>query len=169
MRRSGGKRSLVVAAMATGLALAACGDGEDRPGSVSRSGSVSGTGTGSASGHQGEEHQHGPGSAKRDFDRSQATAQVTTILRDFVFVDVPVTVTGPKVFFEAKNEGPTEHELVIFDESGTAMGGIEPFPKGETKALAVELAPGRYAIRCLIQLGDRTHVQLGMESAFTVS
>jgi len=139
--------------------LSACGGGEDRPGTGgSGSGSGSGTGTGGSG--------TGTGGA---FPESEATGIVRATLRDFAFENVPASVKGPKVYFEATNQGPTEHELVVMDEAGKELGEIEAFDKGkEAKPLALELQPGRYKLTCLVKLGDKTHADLGMEASFTV-
>jgi uncharacterized cupredoxin-like copper-binding protein len=140
------------------MGLAACGGGEDRPGAGSASGSGSGTGNG-VSGTQ----------AKTSFPESEATTVVKATLRDFAFEGAPATVKGPKVYFEAVNQGPTEHELVVMDEAGKELGEIEAFDKGkDAPPLAIELKPGRYRLTCLVKLGDKTHADLGMEAPLTV-
>ncbi len=143
--------------------LSACGSGEDRP-STGGSGSGSGTGAGGSGSHTGD---HGGGGA--GFAESEANTVVRATLRDFAFESVPPTVKGPKVYFEATNQGPSEHELVVMDEAGKELGEIEAFGKGkESKPLALELRPGRYKLTCLVKLGDKTHAGLGMEASFTV-
>ena len=140
------------------LGLAACGGGEDRTGAGSASSPGSDTGT------------EGLGTqAAAGFPESEATTVVKTTLRDFAFEGAPATVKGPKVYFEAVNQGPTEHELVVMDEAGKELGEIEAFDKGkDSPPLAVELGPGRYKLTCLVKLGDKTHADLGMEAPFTV-
>ena len=154
-------RRTAVAVVVLLVALSGCGNGEDRPspgGSGSGSGSGSGTGTGGAATKRGDA-----------FPESEATGIVRTTLRDFAFESVPPTVKGPKVYFEATNQGPTEHELVVMDEAGKELGEIEAFDKGkDSPPLAVELGPGRYKLTCLVKLGDKTHADLGMEAPFTV-
>ncbi len=143
--------------------LAACGNGEDRP---STGGSASGSGTG-ASGSASHTGDHGGKGA--GFPESEANSVVRATLRDFAFESVPRTVKGPKVYFEATNQGPTEHELVVMDEAGKELGEIEAFAKGkDSKPLSLELQPGRYKLACLVKLGDKTHADLGMEASFTV-
>ncbi|MDQ3680643.1 MAG: hypothetical protein M3378_08915 [Actinomycetota bacterium] len=144
------------------VGLAACGDGEDRP---STGGSASGSGTGTGSGSHAGEH----GGEAKSFPESEANTVVRSTLRDFAFEGVGPTAKGPKVYFEADNQGPSEHELVVVDEQGKELGEIEAFDKGEqSKPLALELERGRYATRCLVKLGDKTHADLGMEASFTV-
>ena len=153
------------------LALGGCGDGEDRPGDVSSesdSGSVSASGTGSASassaGH-GDDHEHHEGGA--DFSKSEADTDVHATAKDFAF-ELPETVKGKKVFFEVTNDGQAEHEFLVRDAGGQALGEIEPFKKGETKTLALELEPGTYTVVCLVEEGEKTHEELGMKASFTV-
>lgn len=153
-----GRRGTAVLATVLLAVLSACGNGEDRP---SSGGSASGSGTGTGgSGKQ----------APAGFPESEANTAVRATLRDFAFESVPLTVKGPKVYFEATNQGPTEHELVVTDEAGKELGEIESFDKGkESKPLALELQPGRYKLTCLVKLGDKTHTDLGMEASFTVA
>ena len=151
------------------LSLAACGDGEDRPGTGSGTGtgSASGTGAGFATG-AGEHGEHGS-AATANFSREEADSVIRVKMRDFAFEGIPATAKGRKVFFEATNDGPAEHELVVMDEHGKEMGEIEAFEKGdEVKTLALELAPGRYKATCLVKLDGRTHADQGMEASFTV-
>ncbi len=116
----------------------------------------------------GNEDQPGAGSSAR-FPESEASTVVRATLRDFAFEGVPPTVGGPKVYFEAANRGPTEHELVVEDDAGKELGEIEAFDKGkDATPLAIELKPGRYKLTCLVKLGDKTHTDLGMEASFTV-
>ncbi len=143
--------------------IGACGNGEDRP---STGGSASGSDTGASGSpsHAGDHGEQGAG-----FPESEANTVVRATLRDFAFESVPPTVKGPKVYFEATNQGPTEHELVVMDEAGKELGEIEAFAKGkDSKPLALELEPGRYKLACLVKLGDKTHADLGMEASFSV-
>ena len=58
---------------------------------------------------------------------------------------------------------------MVVDEHGKELGEIEAFQKGtDVKTLALELAPGRYEAKCLVKLGDGSHVDQGMEADFTV-
>lgn len=165
-------RALAVAAV---LVLGACGDGEDRPGQVtsegsgSGTGSASGTGTGSASGAGSPSgaHEHGQG-AVASFSKSEADSQVAVTLTDYA-IAMPATVKGKKVFFEATNGGAAEHELLVVDDHGDELGGIEPFAKAAgQKTVALELEPGSYKAVCLVKEGAKTHQELGMEASFTV-
>lgn len=140
-----------------GLALVGCGEGEDRPGAMSGTGSDSGSGTAT----------HHGGEAKAAFPESEADTQVSAIMRDFS-ISVPESVKGEKVLFRVENQGPSDHEFVVVDEDGKELGEIGPYGKGRTETLAVALRPGSYRATCLIQLGDRTHADMGMDIRFTV-
>ncbi len=155
-------------AVVAATAFSGCGDGEDRPGQVTETGTGTGTATGTGSATGAGEHEHG-GTGQAAFAKSEADSDVHVTLADFQFKGLPETLKGPKVFFEARNEGPSQHELEVFDEDGREIGAIPPFPPGrEVHTLAVELKPGRYRIECRVTAGDRTHAELGMRSEITV-
>lgn len=130
-----------------GLVLSGCGGGDDEA--------------------SGGDHGAGHGDAA-DFPASEADTALEVSMKDFVFQGLPATVTGSKVFLTVANQGPAEHELVVFDDEDKAMGGIEELPSGQTKTLALELEPGTYTAKCLIDVGGKTHAELGMQSSFTV-
>jgi plastocyanin len=180
------RRLVLVMVIAAG-ALAACGDGEDRPGTVveedgggTGTGSASGTATGSASGtHTGSASGTGTGSASGTgtgsataaapaFEESDADTVVQVTLKDFAFEGLPRTIKGPKVFFKANNAGPEDHELEILDANGEALGEIEAMPVGRSGTLALELEPGTYTAQCLVETDGKPHTDLGMTATFTV-
>lgn len=144
----------LVLAAAT-IAVGACGDGDDTP--------AAGSGAGG-------EHQHENGGGNEaTFSAADADSTVDVTMKDFVFIGIPAAVGGGKVFFEVSNEGPSEHELVVFKKGGDdPVGGIEPFAQGKTETLALELEPGPYTVKCLVEVGDQTHADLGMQTDFTV-
>lgn len=148
---------LLVATMAVG----ACGDGDD---------TATGTTPGEAAPGAQEDEHAGHGSDKEAaFPVDQADITVKVSMRDFAFTGLPPTIKGEKVLFEVSNEGPSEHEMVVFEKDGDdAVRGIEPFAKGKTQMLAAELKPGSYTARCLVKLGNQTHAELGMQTDFTV-
>ncbi len=165
-------RRLWFLVVATLLVLAGCGNGEDRPGTVSEegptgsasgthSGSASGTGTGSAS----ATHAGAPAA----FGEAEADTVVEVTLQDHAFVGIPASLEGPKVFFKATNKGPSEHELEIVDSSGKPVGEIEAMPPGRSGTLALELEPGTYTAQCLVEEEGRTHAELGMKTTFQVT
>lgn len=130
-------------ALGAALGLLGCGGGGDEPGTAAP--------------------------APPAFPRSDADTVVTVEMREFAFEGIPATVKGPKVFFEVSNVGGLDHELVVRDASGKGMGETPEFEKGDgIRTLALELQPGRYEAECLVKLGDKTHVDEGMEATFTV-
>ena len=150
--------------MAVALALAGCGDGEDRPGTVTEeggSGSASGTHSGSASGT----HAGSGTAAAPAFNEAQADSVVDVSLQDFSFVGIPATVKGPKVFFKATNKGSADHELEILDASGKPVGEVAAMPSGKSGTLAVELKPGMYTAQCLVETNGKPHTESGMKTS----
>lgn len=151
-------------AMALGLGgvllLGACGHGENRPGQATsgrcgtrgKSASVSGSGA----------PDEGP------FKEASATTKVAVTLKDYAFEGIPATAKGPKVFFDAKVDGGSCHELEVVDSGGKTAGDIAAFPAGEEKHLAVELKPGTYVVQCLVKEGAKTHADLGMKTQLVV-
>jgi uncharacterized cupredoxin-like copper-binding protein len=133
------------------VVLAACGKGEDRPGTSSASASGTTDATTSTA-----------------FTPADATTRVDVSAHEFMFDGIPATVAGPNVLFTVKNTGKDEHELEIVAPDGEPAGEVHVGP-GATKTLAVKLRPGRYTAQCLLKEGKRTHAELGMKTAFTVT
>ena len=184
-------RLLLLCALSAAVVLPACGDGEDRPGQVTSEGKAgSGTGTGSAS-HSGSASHTGSGSGtgvttagstgtaasgdhaheetKPAFAKSAATDTVEVELREYSFVGMPASVTGPKAYFSLVNKGEKEHEFEVIDADGKAVAEVAPFAAGQSKTLAVELQPATYTVQCLVDEGGRTHAELGMKTTFVVT
>lgn len=159
-------RRAVVAAAVLGSAglLAAC-SGESRPNSGSnQSGSLSGSADAAA---QAEFLAFGP---------DEATANVAAALREFTITTPTTEVPAGKVFVTGTNMGEETHEIVVThagapDEEG-ALAAAENISPGETKAVAVDLAPGRYQFACYIKQDNNgtveDHYQLGMVREFEV-
>ena len=148
------------------LALASCGDGEDRPGMVTKeggTGSASGTQSGSASGTH-----SGSAAPAPAFGEAEADRVVQVDLENHRFVGLPATIKGPKVFFKATNKGPADHELEILDATGKGLGEIEAMKAGASGTLAVELRPGTYTAQCLVEENGKPHADLGMKTEFEV-
>src|SRR5687768_7054513 len=153
---------------------AGCGDGEDRPGDASASGSVSGAvsgaaaagAPGSASGAHEEEEDHE--SSEPAFAEDEADTVVHATLSEFKIETDVQGATGPKIYFEAVNEGEIQHELIVKDADDEELGEVHIEEPGGEAALAVELEPGTYTLLCEIEEGDQTHADLGMTSTFTV-
>ncbi|MBW3537331.1 MAG: cupredoxin domain-containing protein [Actinobacteria bacterium] len=100
---------------------------------------------------------------------ADATDTVKISMRDYAFVDMPATVTGPRVRIEAKNNGPSEHEVLIFDADGNEIAGTDAVPAGETAVLSAELPSGTYQLRCLVEISPtETHFDRGMRVTFAV-
>ena len=161
-----GRRAITVGVAVAVLGLAACGDGEDRPGQVtsdsgsaSGSVSVSGSGTGSAS---------GTGDGKPAFEESAADTRVDVKFVDFRFEGIPAAVYGTKVYFDASNDGKHPHELEILDAGGEPIDEIPAIDPGDDGVLAVELEPGTYTVQCLVEEKGKTHADLGMKTTFEV-
>lgn len=92
-------------------------------------------------------------------------------LTDYRFDGLPGSVEGPHVRFEAVNQGPSDHELEVLDESGEPRAEIEAMPPGESASLDIELEPGTYTIQCLVPVGDDTddsHADRGMLAELVV-
>ena len=175
MRRS----ALVVSALLLGLLLAGCGGDEDHPeghddsAETSQTTAAAGTETTepgggsdtSAASPGGGDHAHD----SANFADADATDTAKISMRDFAYVDMPATVTGPRLRIEAKNNGPTAHEVLVFDADGNEIAGTDPVPSGETAKLSAELPAGSYQLRCLIEISaTETHFDRGMRVTFAV-
>ena len=146
---------LVAAAL---IVLAACGKDDGATvrevGGASASGSASGSASASAS---------APG-----FSEKEADGVVRVSGREYAFSVEPATVSGPKVFFEFTNDGREDHELVVFSSAGEELGEVHELAPGKSGTLALELAPGTYQLKCLVEKDGRTHADLGMVAELTV-
>ena len=104
-----------------------------------------------------------------DFPAAEATDIAKISMRDYAYVDMPATVTGPRLRIEAKNNGPSAHEIMVFDADGNGVGGIEAVAPGESAVVSLELPAGTYEMRCLIPISDtETHLDRGMRAVFAV-
>jgi plastocyanin len=132
---------------AAALVVGACGDSEDSSGSAA------------------------PPSADAPpaFSKAEATTALDVQAVDYAFTGLPPSVQGPNVYFTVANKGHTEHELEIVGADGEPVAEIAPFAANTTESLAVKLAPGAYTVQCVIKEGAKTHAELGMKSALTVS
>lgn len=115
------------------------------------------------------EHGGGGGHDSADFPAAEATHIAKISMRDFAFVDMPATITGPKLRIEATNNGPAAHEIIVFDADGNEVGGFGPIPSGESKDLSLELTAGTYEMRCEVAISEtKTHLDEGMKAVFAV-
>jgi iron uptake system component EfeO len=94
----------------------------------------------------------------------QSGAAVQVTLADFM-ITVPATVAAGPVTFEVTNNGPTQHQFSLLDQSGHEVGGTRTLdPKG-TAQLQATLKPGTYMYMCDLP----GHASLGMHGSFTVA
>lgn len=149
------RRAVAIGLTVSALLFAACGNGEDRPGSSS--GSVSGSASGS-----------GSGTSDAPFEEGDATAKATVAARDFAFEGVPAQMKGEKVFFKVTNNGSMQHEFYVVGADGEPVFETH-IEKGSSKDVAVELKAGSYTIECRIKTGNQTHADIGMKAPLTVT
>ncbi|MDQ4131371.1 MAG: hypothetical protein M3133_10375, partial [Actinomycetota bacterium] len=109
------------------------------------------------------------------FLRAAADGIVTLEMREFRYKVSPSAVTGPKIYLLVSNLGRLEHELRLSRADYPGFGSERRVaelpllqPDGYAE-LGVELAPGRYVIRCELPFGRTSHGQLGMTSEITVA
>ena len=185
--RGWGRRIALAAVLVLAvLALAACGRGEDRPGSVSvdpesSTPSVSGTGThsGSASGtHSGSatgSHAHAGAEAGHVEPKPAGASQVDVTLKEWAIEVEPAQVKAGQVYFLVTNAGPVHpHELVIIrsdaepeelpvvegrvpEDQVEFVGEVEAFAAGSQASGVFDLEPGRYLLICNIVEGEGEH------------
>lgn len=159
------KKAAAVALLLATLFTGACGDGEDRPGSVSSedgTGSGSGSGSGSGTGSGTMNHE----TTAETFPPAEAEVTVDVTMKDYEFA-MPTTIKAGKVLFKVKNHGPTEHEFLILQGSKELIE-LETIQAGQSGELAVVLKPGRYTASCHVGSGGARHDKLGMVKNFTV-
>lgn len=102
-------------------------------------------------------------------------------MRDHTFdVEPEPPVPAGRAVFRAHNRGDVAHELVVVDvpdspasEGGSqvvlTLGVVNARPPGQGGSVAVDLAPGRYALVCLLRNDDGVaHSDLGMVARFEV-
>lgn len=109
--------------------------------------------------------------------------RVEVVMRDHAFdLDPQPPIPAGRVVFRARNAGDVAHELVVVDvaddpsaQSDEAEGGqvvptlgvVNARPPGEGGAVAVDLAPGRYALICLVRDDEGvTHAEHGQRVDF---
>lgn len=89
---------------------------------------------------------------------------VVLVVKDFTLDPIDVAVdTGPFAL-AVSNQGPTVHNVIIRDDSGTALAGTRDLREGESETIAVDLAPGRYVLFCSLP----GHESLGIVGTLSV-
>src|SRR3954464_6484984 len=140
-------RTMLVLVAVLGTVLAACGDGEDRPGSadsISETGSVSGAEGGKAT-----------------FTEDDADSVVHLSESEYQIASDLESAKGPHVFVEIKNDGKREHELVVKDPSGKVLTEKEGIKPGKSATLAVDAKAGTYTLVCELKTDGKSHEDLG--------
>ena len=82
---------------------------------------------------------------------------------DFKIATPSTTLKAGAITFDVKNDGQTEHDLVVTGNGITQ--GTPRFGGGQTKTLKVTLKPGTYKLFCSVP----GHEQLGMKLNITVT
>jgi len=86
--------------------------------------------------------------------------EINVIEKDFAIAMDKTTVKAGSITFNIKNNGPSPHNIEVF-ELKKATNNIDP---GKTATLTVDLKPGTYTVICNIP----GHEQLGMKVTLTV-
>ncbi len=107
---------------------------------------------------------------------SDADATVNIALDEFTVEPDRPSVQSGKVALVAANVGKEIHELYVIrvrgDGSLEVAGEIENIAPGESGSMALDLAPGKYQLACMIVPGEAgstaDHYKEGMHTEFTV-
>jgi hypothetical protein len=111
-------------------------------------------------------------------DPSGASANAVLVVATDQHYDMATqSAKAGTIDFVVRNDASEQHEFVIVprdgDRYGMPFGEIEPIDAGQTHALRADLAPGRYALVCLIiSIKDgepKSHMALGMKADFEVT
>lgn len=111
-------------------------------------------------------------------------SNVSVTLEDFSVTADPASVAAGSTTFDVTNNGPSEHEFVVFktdlapdalplegavvDETGEGLeliGEIEGIAAGSSESTTFDLQPGAYVLICNVE----GHYQSGMHTAFEVT
>lgn len=113
-------------------------------------------------------------------------AKVRVAMTDHRFDYLPPASAG-RVVFEARNDGRSDHELVLVEVPAdlpplgeqlrspdrrviATLASVPRRQPGRTGTFAVDLVPGRYGLICFVQDADGVqHAQKGMSSEFRLS
>lgn len=82
---------------------------------------------------------------------------------NLAFTSEEITAEAGKDTIDFTNESPVPHDVVIEDENGKELGGVEVIQEGSDSG-EVELKPGTYTFFCSVP----GHRQAGMEGTLTV-
>lgn len=95
------------------------------------------------------------------------TGAPATPIRVFDFSLDPrnVSVAGPIVALDVKNEGPTIHNLALRDAAGTVLIETRDLRAGELETITIQLAPGTYGLFCSLP----GHESLGIVGSLEVT
>jgi len=117
--------------------------------------------------------------ASRALSVSQAGGDAVQVeALDFAFGLSATTHRAGRIDFVVRNAGEVSHELVVVPfergEYGTFLGEVDDVDPGQSKALRIDLPPGKYRLVCLqlSHLPDappESHLYLGMETGFEVT
>ena len=78
-----------------------------------------------------------------------------------------LVVSSGRVRIFASNQGMDDHDLVVFDQAGNALGRTF-LPPRQTNELTVTLPPGQYRVVCSLFAGTAaSHEDLGMRFTLT--
>ena len=173
-------RGLTVVVLLSVAAAAACG--ADDGGGVRSGNAASASGSGSSSGSTAAACTP----VGTDLE-SQATQTVQVELENYKFTPADISVPAGIVTFEVTNKGSEDHELAFLpgggpvptdsdgmpDEAALESAGafeLAAFPAGQSCNATYDLAPGTYALFCLVKSDDgMTHYSKGMKATLTVT
>ncbi len=140
------------------IVLASCGRGEDRPVPVAADAPLG----------------SGVTFPPPAFLQAAADSVLAIEMREFRFELSQTRITGPKVYVVVSNLGRLGHELRLSRADYPGYGSerrvaqLPPLQRSGHAELGVELAPGRYLIRCDLPFGRTSHGELGMAEEIVV-
>jgi uncharacterized cupredoxin-like copper-binding protein len=95
---------------------------------------------------------------------ANAAADVRLTAREFSYAPKEITVQSGDVTFFVRNDGATEHNFVLADDTARHAATIPIIEPGETWKVTVGLRPGTYAIYCSLP----GHREAGMTAVLKV-
>ena len=148
------------------VALVACGGGSSS--SSEETGAVAGAAQ-EAEEKAEEAGEEAEGKAEEVEKEAEGAAGGSTIAVEadpsgnLAFTSDEISAKAGKDTIEFTNESPVPHDVVIEDENGKELGGVEVVQEGSETG-EVELKPGTYTYFCSVP----GHRQAGMEGTLTV-